>query len=81
MRSLFEFIHVLLAKAGMNNSAIARSHPRGTSPHRPEVRGALEAAPERKTRVRKMSGLAPYEGYVAAMVMPHSQGQITPRAG
>ncbi len=61
MRSLFESIRAL-AKAGMNKSAIARTL--GIHRHTVQKYSALEAAPERKPRVRRVSALAPYEGYI-----------------
>ena len=61
MRRLFEAIHAL-AKAGMNKSAIARTL--GVHRHTVQKYSALEAAPERKPRVHKVSALAPYESYI-----------------
>jgi transposase len=61
MRSLFRSIQAL-RRAGMNKSAIARFL--GVHRHTVQKYSALEAAPERKPRVRKVSALAPYEDYI-----------------
>ena len=61
MRSLFESIRVL-ADNGMNKSAIARTL--GVQRHTVQKYSALEAAPGRKPRVRGVSALAPYGGYI-----------------
>ena len=46
----------------MNKSAIARTL--GVHRHTVQKYSALESAPRRKPRVRKVSALAPYEGYI-----------------
>lgn len=51
-----------MSKAGMNKSAIARTL--GIHRHTVQKYSALESAPERKPRVRKVSALAPYEDYI-----------------
>jgi transposase len=61
MRRLFRSIRAL-SKAGMNKSAIARTL--GIHRHTVQKYSALESAPERKPRVRKVSALAPYEDYI-----------------
>ncbi len=61
MRSLFQSIQAL-RRAGMNKSAIARFL--GVHRHTVQKYAALESAPERKPRGRKMSALAPYEDYI-----------------
>ena len=66
MRSLFDSIHVL-AKAGNNKSAIARTLR--VYRHTIQRYSALESAPERKPRVRKASALAPYKDYILKRFM------------
>ena len=60
-RNLFESIRALIQQ-GMNKSAIARTL--GVHRHTVQKYSALESAPRRKPRVRKVSALAPYEGYI-----------------
>ena len=60
-RSLFRSIRAL-SKAGMNKSSIARTL--GVHRHTVQKYSALEAAPERKPRVRKANVLAPYEDHI-----------------
>lgn len=61
MRSLFRSIQAL-RWAGMNKSAIARTL--GVHRHTVQKYSALESAPERKPRVRKVSALDPYEDFI-----------------
>jgi transposase len=61
MRNLFESIRALIQQ-GMNKSAIARTL--GVHRHTVQKYSALESAPQRKPRVRKVSALAPYESYI-----------------
>ncbi len=77
MRRLFESIHVL-AKAGMNKSAIARTL--GVHRHTVQKYSALEAAPEREPRVHKVSALAPYEGYILSNASSTMGAATQPRS-
>jgi transposase len=61
MQSLFRSIQAL-RQAGMNKSAIARTL--GVHRHTVQKYAALESAPHRKPRIRKVSALAPYEAYI-----------------
>jgi len=61
MQSLFRFIRAL-GHAGMNKSSIARLL--GVHRHTVQKYSALEFAPERQPRVRKVSALVPYEEYI-----------------
>jgi transposase len=75
MRSLFRSIRAL-SEARMNKSAIARTL--GVHSHTVQKFSALESAPERKPRVRKVSALAPYEDYILKRFMDgrHNATQI-----